>query len=507
MKVSDEYSANVPDADDTQELQEVNNITRRFSRAQLRFEKGSAFTACWRLSAGPLIYQIGISIHDAIDLLLLTKRYESELSDVTSIVGLSSTVRYLCMSAAIFFSQACVSRVSGLIGESRFNEAAHVVTDVYRIGFCAMILVPIMFYFLAGDIVKFIGAYSPVPEMAPVYLLPILCCVPLITLFQLSCGILESEGRSILAGIMQLVAFVLNCGFLGPLFYFGFKVPFSVAGLAFGLSQSIPGIILTYLIFSGKFDTKCKWSSLLQPFTIETWHGLKMAAPFIINVLVGVLPVMFLISKMYDAAYRNGNSEFSDVFAVFLKIQPIVNSFSLGFAIGTIGLGTYARGSKNYKRLAEIFKWGFILTLILQIIFMPLLCTRGDLVFMIYHKKEEAYQLARDIIRIPFYLNWVFAWDQMTTSILVATGYHWLAMTPPLFKGVMYLVWTCVIYYTNKEDFVRMMYGYALTDASQFVYSSCLLYFPVRRVYYQIKDTQSQNGSQGESKKLNEGDV
>lgn len=36
------------------------------------------------------------------------------------------------MSVAIFFSQACASRQSGLIGESRFDEAARVVVNVYN---------------------------------------------------------------------------------------------------------------------------------------------------------------------------------------------------------------------------------------------------------------------------------------------------------------------------------------------------------------------------------------
>ncbi|KAK8888662.1 hypothetical protein M9Y10_033396 [Tritrichomonas musculus] len=114
------------------------------------------------------------------------------------------------MSVSISFSQACVGRSSGLIGESRFEEAGQVVVAINRIAFFSMIIVPIIFYFLTKPILVFMGCTAEMAERALPYLTLILYMMPFIALFQISCGIIQSEGRSMLSGLMQLLAFVLN---------------------------------------------------------------------------------------------------------------------------------------------------------------------------------------------------------------------------------------------------------------------------------------------------------
>ena len=74
------------------------NIRESVSREQERYDQGNAFISLIKLSFGPLIYQFGIALHDALDLFLITKALgESSLQ----VVGFSTMMRYLGMSVKI----------------------------------------------------------------------------------------------------------------------------------------------------------------------------------------------------------------------------------------------------------------------------------------------------------------------------------------------------------------------------------------------------------------------
>lgn len=100
------------------------------TRQQERYEQNTPLVQLLRMSTGPLVYQVGVAIHDAVDMLLISRAFDDE---VVQIIGFGSMIRYLCMSVSISFSQACVGRSSGLIGESRFEEAGQVVVAINKL--------------------------------------------------------------------------------------------------------------------------------------------------------------------------------------------------------------------------------------------------------------------------------------------------------------------------------------------------------------------------------------
>lgn len=450
------------------------------TRQQERYEQNTPLVQLLRMSTGPLVYQVGVAIHDAVDMLLISKAFDDE---VVQIIGFGSMIRYLCMSVAIFFSQACVGRQSGLIGESRFEEAARVVVDVYRIAFFSMIIVPIIFYFLTKPILTFMGCTPEMAERALPYLTPILCMMPFIALFQISCGIIQSEGRSMLSGLMQLLAFVLNCGFFSPILLFGLKVDFKFAGIGFALSQAIPGIILSSMMLSRKFDTQANWKMLVGKFSKETWEGIKLASPFIINVIAGTIPPVIMINFMMTEAYAEGiGAEVGAVYSVFLKIQPIVNSFSISFSDGMLSSGSYAHGALNHKRFSMLLMWDFILNMISQFIFLPLVCYRPDVVVKIWLSDPDSLKLSRKFVAIPFYSNWVNGVNESVTALLQCLRYSWTALIPSVGRGVYYIIFAFVFRAIPHNGAIFMLYAYVATDACILLTDLAVSIIPLKRV-------------------------
>lgn len=476
-------------------------------RQQERYEQNTPLVQLLRMSTGPLVYQVGVAIHDAVDMLLISRAFDDE---VVQIIGFGSMIRYLCMSVAIFFSQACVGRSSGLIGESRFEEAGRVVVDVYRIAFFSMIVVPIIFYFLTKPILTFMGCTPEMAERALPYLTPILCMMPFIALFQISCGIIQSEGRSMLSGIMQLLAFVLNCGIFGPILLFAIKVDFKYAGISFALSQAIPGIILTCLMLSRKFDTQANWKMLIGKFTYETWEGIKLASPFIINVIAGTIPPVIMINFMMTEAYAEGiGAEVGAVYSVFLKIQPIINSFSIAFSDGMLSSGSYAHGSLNHKRFSKLLMWDFILNMVSQFIFLPLICYRPDVVVKIWLSDPASLKLSRKFVAIPFYSNWVNGVNESVTALLQCLRYSWTALIPSIGRGVYYIIFAFVFRAIPHNGAIFMLYAYVATDACILLTDLAVSIIPIRKVIQfvkQEKEAEASNRNSDENEEENSDD-
>ena len=459
-------------------LLQVISESQNISPEELRFSSKKPFQTLLIQSIGPLLYNVGNAIHDAVDMLIISLALGEH---ALQIVGFSSLIRFLLRSFAVFFCQGAVARIPALIAEHRQSEAAQVITDLYRLTLVSMVIMPVIFVFISKPMLKFMGCTDEIAEDCFDYLIPIICISPLTGIYQMGCGFLQSEGRSILNTLMQLSAFVLNCGLFAPLLFFVAKVKVNLAGLPFALSQIIPGIVLLILIFNGKFNLKPKWRYWGQKFSKETWTALKLALPFVLNIIAGAFPPMLLMNFMMKAAAVIGKSgPVADGYSVFLKIQTLVNSFSQGFSQGMVASGSYANGAKKQRRMLEIFGWTVSLSSIILLIFTPIMIAKPEWMGSIWISEKEELDYAKDMLRIPFYSNFLNALNDAVTSLLLSASFAYTAMTPSLSRGVLYIVGSLILYYTNDSDPVRMMYEYVFNDVVILLIDCIIIIYPLK---------------------------
>jgi Na+-driven multidrug efflux pump len=458
----------------------------RLSPEETRFASETPLRTLLMQSIGPLIYFVGNATHDAVDLLLISRALGQEC---LQIVGFSSLVRYLLRSFAVFFSQGGIARVTGLIGEHRKEEAEQLLVDLFRLMLIVMVLAPILFVFIAKPMLVFMGSTPELADRSFHYLIPIMCAAPFTGIYQLGCGCLLSEGRSILNGLMQLFAFVTNCGLFAPLLLFVAHVDLNLIGLAFASSQIIPGITLFILIFKGKFNLKPTWAMWKKKFSKETPIALKLAAPFVLNVIAGALPPLLLMNFMMDAAARLDISQpVASSFSVFLKIQVFTWAFSIGINQGLLSSGSYAWGAQRFQRLLTLFLLAFGISVGIELVLTPIMITRPEWIAAIWITQDDEMVYAKKMLPIPFYANWLNAFNDATTNLLLTMKYAYTAMAPSLTRGAVYMIGAAILRATNKDDPVRMMWSFCINDFVVTALDIVLLIFPLRRLFAERRE-------------------
>jgi Na+-driven multidrug efflux pump len=462
------------------------SFTAPLTPEQERFEGKGPFLTILTFAVGPLIFNTGISFHDAVDLFLISRAFDSSALQV---VGFSSLVRYLCLCVAIYYSQACITKIAGLMGENRVEDATKVVTDLYRVSIITMLVIPLVFFFVSEPLLLLMGCTPDLARQGREYLTPIFVAMPLITTFQLSCGFLQSEGRSLLCGAMQFAAFALNCGVLSPIMLFGLKVPLKYAGISFAVSQSVVGIVLMFCIFHGMFGLKPKWADWICGFHRTSFHGMLLALPFLINVLASTLPPMFLLSLMMRAAHVAGNAGLVGVvFPVYIKLNSAINSVSIGMCQGFMAAGSYAHSAQKRARFLELFRAVCLLTWCYHLILMPILVFRTDWPCAFWLRDPTELEFATRMIRIPFYTNTLIPLNFALINLLLSMKKAIVALVLTLLRGALYVAYSVMYYHVMSKDPIKMMYAYNTDDGTLFVLGLICAAVPLREVYRRAKE-------------------
>jgi hypothetical protein len=68
----------------------------------------------------PLMFITELSFHDAVDLFLILRAFKPQAVGL----GFASLVHWFCLNVAVFYSQACATRVSGLFGPNGNGDAS-----------------------------------------------------------------------------------------------------------------------------------------------------------------------------------------------------------------------------------------------------------------------------------------------------------------------------------------------------------------------------------------------
>ncbi|OHS99331.1 hypothetical protein TRFO_34236 [Tritrichomonas foetus] len=469
-------------------LKHLNDETQS-TPEELRFSSQNPLRTLFVQSFGPLLYNVGNAVHDALDMYIISKALGERC---LQIVGFSSIIRFLLRSFAVYFSQGAVSRVPSLIGERRQAEASQVITDLYRLTLIAMIFMPVVFVFISKPMLVFMGCTQEIAEECLSYLIPIICVSPFTGIYQMSCGFLQSEGRSVLNGMMQLSAFVINCGIFAPILLFWAKVQLNLAGLAFALSQIVPSVVLLILIFNGKFNLKPSWRQWSHKFSPETLVSLKLATSFILTILAGAFPPMVMMNFMMKAAAEVGTSSaVANGFSVFLKIQTLVNSFSQGFSQGMLASGSYANGAKKQRRMFLLFGWTILVTSLILLIFTPLMIFKPEWIASFWMSNNEELDYTKLMFKIPFFTNFLNSINDTVISLLLSATFAYSAMAPSLVRGAFYIIGACILYYTDKTNPRRMMYVYVINDLVVLFVDAIILIHPLKVMIGHMRKNES----------------
>ena len=441
-----------------------------------RFGKMAPLPTFLVLSVGPLLMQVGSALHDSVDLIMISKAYGSF---GVSVAGLASLIRFVCDGIALYFGFAATIKIPMLIGQNRQQDARQVIVDLFRMGLVFSVVLAVIVYFLAEPMLKYMQCPDFIRPSSMTYITPIIGTLPFLVVLQLSMGVIQGEGRSILCGILQFGVFVLNCGVCSPIILFACDAPVEWSGVPFTLAHVIPAIILFILIHSGCFSLKPTWSMWRKPLGREVWDALKLASSFLLFLVTNTFPPMLLVHYLLKAAGNIGELEnVNAAFNVVMKTTVFVNSFTEGFSQGFMAAGSYATGAREIMRFVKLAMWGFIFCLATQIFFMPIALVDPWLTAKLWLSSDKEKYWARQLNGIPFYTQFLQAANEITNCICMSFGNGWVPLIPAVLKGVLEIGTVIGLYETGNGDTDprRVLYVYPVMDIAVFILDIIFLF-------------------------------
>jgi Na+-driven multidrug efflux pump len=460
---SAQVSNNYDDADDDEELM------KSLQEERERFGKMSPLPTFVILSMGPLLMQVGSALHDSIDFLIVSRAFGSY---GVGVAGLAALIRFVCEGISLYFGFAAIIKIPMLIGENKQAEARQLIVDLYRVGLLMSIPFAIICYFISEPMLKYMGCPEFMLHDSLTYITPITTTIPFLVLLQLAMGVIQGEGRSVLCGILQVSVFVLNCGVISPIILFGAGAPVTWSGVGYALSHALPGIVLTILIFCGKFSLKPKLSLLKNPINPNVWDALKLASSFLVFLVTNTFPPMLMVHYLLLAAGNIGEFEVVNaVFNVVMKTTVFVGSWTEGFSQGFMAAGSYATGARDIFRFAKLAFWGFFFCFVFQVIFMPLMIADPWVPSSIWLTSESEKDWARRMNGIPFYTQFLQSISEVTNCVCMSFGNAWAPLVPAVVKGVLEIGASIGLYEHGGGDThpERIVYVYPIMDCSVFL--------------------------------------
>jgi Na+-driven multidrug efflux pump len=152
--------------------------------------------------------------------------------------------------------------------------------------------------------------------------------------------------------------------------------------------------------------------------------------------------------------------------------------------------GSYAFGGGNQKRLLRLFLWALLVSVTVLVAMTPIMVVRPQWIASIWITNDSDMEYAKKMLPIPFYANWLNAFNDATTNFLLTMKFAWTAMVPSLTRGAAYMAGATVLWATNKDDPVRMMWSFCINDFTVTVIDALILIVPLRRLISDLKGDQ-----------------
>jgi Na+-driven multidrug efflux pump len=150
--------------------------------------------------------------------------------------------------------------------------------------------------------------------------------------------------------------------------------------------------------------------------------------------------------------------------------------------------GSYAHGAARFERQLRVFLWGLGISFAILMIGTPIMLGKPEWMVRMWISDDAEMEMARKLVKIPFYVNFLNAVNDCVTSFVITMRYAYSAMIPSLVRAVVFVSGTVGLYYTGKADPVRMMWSFCINDLVVFALDIVIFVIPIRCLILLIKN-------------------
>ncbi len=332
-------------------------------------------------------------------------------------------------------------RATMKIGQNDLKEANHIFNTSFILLFALGVIISLVGFFFAEEIVVLFGCPSSAVAFATEYLQIYSLGSIFVLLSQGLNPFITALGHSFAAMISILIGAILNIG-LDPLFIFVFNMGVKGAALSTVISQAISFVWIVLFFFSKNSIFHFKFKGM--PFSFKRCFSILSLgfSPFIMTLTECAIQIVFNINLN---AATGGNKDYTAALTITLSALQLISLplNGIGYGVQPFVSYTYAKG--NSVRL----KKGILLTTLIAFGFTIIAYSISMSAPVIYAKLFGASETVEAIVvkYAPFFLmGSVMFFVQMTLqNINVALGQALSALLLAVNRKIVIMIPLCFI--------------------------------------------------------------
>lgn len=443
------------------------NDNHEISGEEKRLGSRSPLLTIILLAIGPFISQTVQALYGIVNLFWVSKGIGSKGIEV---FGAIYIIDYIPTAISDYLMSSIDIQLSYLFGQNNFDECAQLFIDFIRISLCFSLLMPPIILSITRPVVEWFGASKEISKMCFDYVLPSSCGSFFSFSFMCICGLLQSEGHSTVFGIAQSTTLLLNMALFCPLFLLVFKFGIWGASLATVISEFLVSLIFVIFIFKGKFTVKPKMSMFFKKFSSETFNALKIGLASLLTYFAIAIPEILLQKYLFTAAIHIDKYDaVIKVWGVIEKLFQFIGGANDSVMMSFLPSASFAFGANRFNRIIRLFFHSIWILVTINVLYSLIMVFFPRQICSIWDDDPDFLNLCGEMIPIVFYVTFLMPLEFIVPSAFQATQKAFLSTVIALITQIVpFPLFSTILYFTNKNDPVRLMWTYALGDVFSF---------------------------------------
>lgn len=467
-------------------LDTINTRTTTDNNADIAYQSfgmRSPFMTILYQSIGPFGAEIVGASYGIVDTYWIS-RYVHDAGNAAMVFG--SLADQICRAFGMFMSTAASSKLSFLRGESRHGEIPQVFADLIKVTLLLCLLCPGILLPLIKPMMNFFDLEGSVRDCTNDYLFLAISGSPCTILNLFFCGAVQSEGRTLLYGSMQITSFVLNMAVFDPLFIGILDMGMKGAALSNILSDAIPMLILAILFIFKKLDTQCTMADLCRcKCSPHTCEAVKVGFTQFVSHICFSLPSFF--SRKYLEISANESSNPTKLMAGLnpsMKFWYLPGCYAVALSIAILPCISYALGRKDGKRVKALLFIGLFMSLLWCSIFEVFMFFLRKYYAMIFTKDTELIDIISKFLLYSYIACAVMGIEMVCASFVQAMKYAVLATVLSILTRFVPvpLFGTLLFYIKKSKDIYRVLLMYPCADVFSCFVGLLFIIYPFTKV-------------------------
>lgn len=432
----------------------------------------------FRLSVPAIIGMFVHSLYNIID-----SMYVGRLStEALSALSLCFPVQILLIAVAVGTGVGTSSLISRLLGQKKVDRASIVAEHVFFIAILYGLIVGVVGFFFADEIVHLFTDNPQLLDMAKRYIRIILIGSLTIFIPAIFNYILRGEGNTFAPMITMLIGAVLNI-ILDPFLIFGigFFPKLGIEGAAYAtvFSRLISGLFITHILLSDRNEVTLR----LKDFGFD-WHIITGIYRVGLPAMAGRL-LMSLAMIVINRILGGFNVTAIAVMGVIFRLQSFFLMSIFGLTQGYLPLVGYNYGHKKPKRMKRTIFLGSLTALSLGALGLILFQVFPESLLKLFNKDPEFIEIGITALR-RVSLAYVF----MSLNIMGAATFQAIGRgLPSLILSLLRLVFILLpsMYFLGESFGLNATwFGFPIAEATTFILLTFWLFFTLKKCFYDL---------------------